>query len=128
LARVEDRGGDVGSSSLTPLSMAILLSLAERDLHGYALLQEVERLTEGALKPGTGSLYTALQRLMDEGLLVESPDLPASDEDQRRRYYRITSPGRDAVRAEAARLTRLLRVARERDLAGPVGRKGAERA
>jgi DNA-binding PadR family transcriptional regulator len=120
------RAGHSGPQSLTPLSMAILLSLAERDQHGYALLQDVERLTDGELKPGTGSLYTALQRLMDEGLLIESPDLPAADEDQRRRYYRITEPGRDAVRAEAARLARVLRLARERELAGPDRRRRAE--
>ena len=120
------RVGDSHPQSLTPLSMAILLSLAERDQHGYALLQDVERLTEGELKPGTGSLYTALQRLMDEGLLIDSPDLPAADEDQRRRYYRITVRGREAVRAEAARLARLLRIARDRELAGPDRRKRVE--
>lgn len=116
------------SHPLTPLSMAVLLALAEHDLHGYALMQEVERLTDGELVPGTGSLYTALQRLMDARLIVESPDLPAAHEDQRRRYYRITNEGRGAVRAEARRLGRLLQVARERRLAPPLPHAGEGRS
>jgi DNA-binding PadR family transcriptional regulator len=98
--------------------MEILLALAEGDLHGYALMQALELQTDGALTPGTGTLYAALQRMMDEGLIVESPDLPAPDEDQRRRYYRLTSSGREAARAESRRLTRVLERARERRLAG----------
>lgn len=113
-------GAEAGTPPLTPLSMAILLALAEDDLHGYALLQEVERLTHGDVAPGTGSLYAALQRLMDEGLIVESPDLPAPEEDQRRRYYRITSGGREAAAAESRRIARVLEVARERKLAPAV--------
>lgn len=102
--------------------MAVLLALAGEDLHGYALLQEIERQTGGTLKPGTGTLYAALQRLMDEGLITGSPDLPAPDEDQRRRYYRITPAGRRLAGAEAGRLRRVLEVARARgipDGAGP---------
>jgi len=102
---------------LTPLSMAILLALADRDRHGYALMKEIERQTDGALKPGTGSLYAALQRLMDDGLIDESPELPAPEHDQRRRYYRITAAGRDLVLAEARRMMRVLDVARDKRLA-----------
>jgi len=101
---------------LTPLSMAILLALAEGELHGYALLQEIERQTAGSLSPGTGTLYAALQRLADEGLIVESPDLPAPEEDQRRRYYRITPAGRAAAVAESGRMARVLEIAREKRL------------
>jgi DNA-binding PadR family transcriptional regulator len=101
---------------LTPLSMGILVALAGGDLHGYALLQELEREALGGLVPGTGTLYAALQRMMEEGLIVESPDLPAPDEDQRRRYYRITREGRAAAAEESRRLAQLLETARQRKL------------
>ena len=96
---------------LTPLTMSLLLALADGDLHGYALLQEVERQSDGRLRPGTGTLYAALQRLEDEGLIRPSPDLPGPGEDQRRRYFRITAAGREAVRTEADRMLGTLRTA-----------------
>lgn len=102
---------------LTPLTMALLLALAEDDLHGYALMQAVERQTDGALTPGTGSLYAALERLMADGLIGEVPSAELPDEDRRRRTYRITDEGRGLARAEAERMVRVLRVARERRLA-----------
>lgn len=101
---------------LTPLTMAVLLALAAGDSHGYALMQDVERQTGGALAPGTGSLYAALQRLMEEGLIGESPDHPGPDEDQRRKYYRITEAGRDVARREAERMLDVVAVARRRRL------------
>lgn len=103
---------------LTPLTMAVLLALADRDLHGYALMKEVERQTDGHLAPGTGTLYAALQRLTDDGLIDESPEEPGPDEDPRRRYYRITDGGRATARAEADRLARVVALARARAL-GP---------
>ena len=102
---------------LTPLSHAVLLALAEGALHGYAILQEVERLTDGAVRPGTGTLYAALQRMLSEGVIEDADRTPAPDEDQRRRYYRITALGREVARAEARRLERVLEVAREKRLA-----------
>lgn len=101
---------------LTPLTMAVLLALAAGDSHGYALMQDVERQTGGALAPGTGSLYAALQRLMEDGLIRESPDRPGPDEDQRRKYYRITAAGRDVARREAERMLDVVAVARRRRL------------
>ena len=101
---------------LTPLSMAILLALLKEDQHGYALMQEVEAQTGGALVPGTGSLYAALQRLLDEGWIVESPRRRGEGEDARRRYFRITTAGRAAARAETERMVRVLETARERSL------------
>jgi DNA-binding PadR family transcriptional regulator len=100
-----------GGAPLTPLTMSLLLALADGDLHGYALLQEIERQSDGRLRPGTGTLYAALQRLEDEGLIRASPDLPAPDEDQRRRYFRMTAAGRAAVRTEAERMLETLRSA-----------------
>lgn len=101
---------------LTPLTMAILLALVEGELHGYALMQEVESQTGGALVPGTGSLYAALQRLEDEGLVEPSPRRPSSGEDSRRRYYRITKAGRAAARAEVRRMMRVVETARAKSL------------
>lgn len=98
---------------LTPLTMAILLALAKEDQHGYALMQEVEAQTDGGIVAGTGSLYAALQRLQDDGLIIDSPDRPAPGEDRRRRYFRITDAGRAAARSEAARMVRVLETARE---------------
>jgi len=111
---------------LTPLSHAVLLALADRDLHGYALVQEVVRQTSGALEPGTGTLYAALQRMQADGLIADSEKLPGPDEDQRRKYYRITDHGRDVARAEVRRLARVLEVASETSLGlgSPAG-KGA---
>lgn len=106
---------------LTPLSLAVLVTLGGGDRHGYALLREVEERSQGKLSPGTGSLYAALQRLMDEGLLVESPERPDDDDDARRKYYRITEAGRAAVAAEARRLEELLADARRHGMI-PVGR------
>ncbi|HZD06014.1 MAG TPA: PadR family transcriptional regulator, partial [Longimicrobiales bacterium] len=117
-------GSDLMSSTpdprlpLTPLTMAILLALADGDRHGYALMKDVEAQTEGGLRPGTGSLYAALQRLMDDGLIDESPRELAPDEDPRRRFYRLTEEGQAVARAEAERMMRVLALARSRSL-GP---------
>ncbi len=109
------------SLPLTPLTMAILVALAKEDQHGYALMQEVEHQTDGAIIAGTGSLYAALERLKDQGLIVDSPLRPARGEDQRRRYFRITDAGRAAARAEAARMVRVLETARDNRLIPKLG-------
>jgi DNA-binding PadR family transcriptional regulator len=100
------------ATPLSPLTMAILLALLNGDQHGYTLMQEVRSQTDGALAPGTGSLYAALQRLLDDGLITDSPDHPAAGEDGRRKYFRITPAGRAAARAEARRMARVLETAR----------------
>lgn len=102
---------------LTPLTMAILLALADGDRHGYALMQAVETQTDGALKPGTGSLYAALERLMNDGLIIEAPPSTDANADRRRRTFRITDGGRDLARAEADRMMSVLRHARAQRLA-----------
>lgn len=108
---------------LTPLSMALLVALGSDDLHGYALLREVEERSDGKLRPGTGSLYAALQRLLEEGLIIESPERPR-DDDARRKYYRITEQGRAAVAVEARRLEGLLAEARRHGLIPVRGGRG----
>jgi DNA-binding PadR family transcriptional regulator len=101
---------------LTPLSHAILLALVDEDRHGYGIIKEVERQTQGTVAPGTGTLYAALRRMQEDGLLADSEREPGPDEDQRRKYYRITERGRDVARAETLRLARLVAVAREKAL------------
>jgi DNA-binding PadR family transcriptional regulator len=86
---------------LTPISFEVLLALLDGELHGYAILQTVESRLAGKLPLRTGTMYRALARLMEEGLIERSG---ADDEDPRRRYYRITQHGRHTARAEARRL------------------------
>ena len=103
---------------LTPLSLQVLLALADEDRHGYAIIKEIGRQTQGQLQPGTGALYTAIQRLVDDQLIEISRRRPSpAEDDARRRYYRLTAQGRAALSAEAARLTELLAVARRKKVA-----------
>jgi DNA-binding PadR family transcriptional regulator len=87
----------------------ILLALIDGERHGYAVIQDVESRTDGALRMGTGTLYTAIARLVELELLVES-----GRRDERRRYYRLTPLGRAVLKAETTRLDALVRYARER--------------
>jgi DNA-binding PadR family transcriptional regulator len=107
--------------ALLPLPLAtfqILLALADEDRHGYAILQELARRTGGELKLGAGTLYRSIQRMLEDGLVVERRERPAPEEDdERRRYYRITPLGNAVARAEAARLQALVRMARAVGLA-----------
>jgi len=96
----------------------ILVALADQDRHGYAIMQDVAARTGGSLKLSPGTLYGSIKRMLEEGLIVEIDDRPGPDEDdERRRYYRITRAGRDIAQAEADRLTVLLRQARAVGLA-----------
>lgn len=102
---------------LTPAVFHILLALVDSELHGYGIMQEVARLTDGQMRLGPGTLYGSIKRMLADGLIEESearPD-PALD-DERRRYYRLTDDGRRVVRAEAERLDRLVRSARSKRL------------
>jgi len=99
-----------------PLAVArfhILVAVADQDRHGYAIMQDVATRTNGALKLSPGTLYGSIRRMLDEGLIVELSDRQRPDEDdERRRYYRITAFGRAVAQAEAARLATLLRQAK----------------
>jgi DNA-binding PadR family transcriptional regulator len=107
--------------TLLPLPQAtfhILMALAGEDRHGYAILQEVARRTGGAVALGPGTLYRSIQRMLEQGLIVETHERPAPDEDdERRRYYRITRFGTAVARAEARRLQELVRLARASGIA-----------
>ena len=90
----------------------ILLALTDRERHGYGLIQDIEQRTDGAMRLGTGTLYTALARLVELGLVAESARARVGDE--RRRVYRLTPLGRAVLRAETARLEALVRHAHAR--------------
>jgi DNA-binding PadR family transcriptional regulator len=91
----------------------ILVSLADRDRHGYAVMKDVLERTDGALRLSPSSLYSAIRRLLDQELIEEVAKRPApADDDERRRYYRLTALGRAVATAEARRLERLLKDAR----------------
>ncbi|MDF2773664.1 MAG: hypothetical protein K0S86_3161 [Geminicoccaceae bacterium] len=93
------------AGSLSPASYQILLALAGRDRHGYLIRKAIEQQTEGAMRLGPGTLYAAIRRLEDAGLIEESPWRPDADlDDRRRRYYRLTKAGRTALAAETERL------------------------
>jgi DNA-binding PadR family transcriptional regulator len=107
---------------LDPLPAAafqILLALAGEDLHGYAIMRQVEEQSGGRVRLGPGTLYSSIQALLEEGL-IEEVDLSGKSEssDERRRYYRLTSTGRKLASAEAEKLAGLLRVARARNILG----------
>ncbi len=116
-----------GAKSHAPLSAAvfeILLALADEERHGYDIMREVERRTGGNLSLYPGTLYRAISRLVAEGLVEELDERPArQDDDERRRYYRVTSLGRLAAEAEARRLEEQVRAARAKNLL-----KGSSRA
>ena len=100
------------TNPLSPAMHHILLALLEGDLHGYAIMQSVEALSDGAVRMGPGTLYGTLKRLLDQGLVEETDERPAADDDdERRRYYRLTPSGRESVRSETARLSRLVKFA-----------------
>src|SRR5262252_953833 len=98
---------------LPPATFHILMALAEEDRHGYAIIQDVAMRTGGELKLSAGTLYRSIQRMLEQGLIVEPRERPApSEDDERRRYYRITLFGETVARAEARRLTQLVKLAR----------------
>lgn len=99
---------------LTPTEFQVLLALAEGERHGYALMQEVRTQTNGQIRLGPGTLYTLLDRLLTNGIIEESPRRPEQNEDQRRRYYRLSRLGKKVLEAEAQRLEALIRSARRR--------------
>lgn len=102
-------------SPLSTQSFHILVSLAERDHHGYSMMQDVAERTNGQLRLSAGTMYGAIKRLLEEGLISELRDHQRpkdSTEDSRRRYYRLTALGRKAVTAEVKRMTELTEYAR----------------
>jgi DNA-binding PadR family transcriptional regulator len=118
--RYIDHRGRMPKRKLDPLPAAafqIMLALSAGELHGYAIMREVEEQTGGRLRLGPGTLYGSIQALL-EGKLIEEVDRPSDAEErqERRRYYRLTIAGRKLARSEAERMADLLRVARARKI------------
>ena len=111
----------IDAEGFLPLPAAtfhILLALADQDRHGYAIIQEVEARTSGDLRLSAGTLYRSVQRMLEQGLIIETRDRPEPElDDERRRYYRITPLGLNVAKAETRRMSELVRMARARGLA-----------
>jgi DNA-binding PadR family transcriptional regulator len=110
------------AEALLPLPASefqILLALADGERHGYAIMQEIQRRSAGALRLGPGTLYGSIKRMLVAGLIEESDQRPAAGrDDERRRYYRITAFGKRVATAEARRMERLVTAARAKRLLG----------
>lgn len=104
---------------MLPLTVPVfytLLALSDADRHGYAIITEVEERTGGDVRLRTGTLYTAIRRMLEQGLVEESDERPDPElDDERRRYYRITVDGRAILAAEASRLEQMVSLARSKD-------------
>jgi DNA-binding PadR family transcriptional regulator len=106
---------NASAEELLPLPAAtfhILLALAEGERHGYAIIQDVEARTSGELRLSAGTLYRSIARMVEQGLIAEVTRRRTAEDDERRRYYRITPFGTSVARAEMRRMTQLLRLAR----------------
>ncbi len=108
---------------LTPVVLHILLALSDGDRHGYAIAQEIETTTQGQIRMGPGTLYGSIQRMLAASVIEEAPARRrASDanetDDARRRYYRMTTFGRRVLELEVERLSAVVRLARQKHLAG----------
>jgi DNA-binding PadR family transcriptional regulator len=95
-------------------TLHILVAFRGGQRHGYAVMQEVERLSDGLVRIGPGTLYAAIKRLLADGLVVEVDQDTPADGEQRRRYYRLTALGEQVCDAELARLATLVRRAAQR--------------
>ena len=103
---------------LPPATFHILMAVADEARHGYAIIQDIAARTNGDLRMSAGTLYRSILRMLEQGLIVETNDRPDPEEDdERRRYYQITSFGAAVARAEATRLAQLVRLARARGIA-----------
>lgn len=104
---------------LSPAVYAILLALAGGEMHGYGIMREVERATQGQTRLGPGTLYRSIKQMLAAGMIEESEERPDPElDDERRRYYRLTGYGRRVAEAESARLARLVAEAKARQLLG----------
>jgi DNA-binding PadR family transcriptional regulator len=105
---------------LTPAVFNILMALAEGEKHGYAIMCDVEEATDGSVRMGPGTLYGSLDRMLKAGLIEESENRPIeAQDDERRRYYRLSEFGLRLLKAEASRLSKAVRLARARKILSP---------
>jgi DNA-binding PadR family transcriptional regulator len=112
---------------LTPAVFHILLSLADKERHGYDIMREVGALSAGRMQMGPGTLYGAIKRMLHGGLVAEADERPdPALDDARRRYYRLTGFGRSVLAAEVERLSHLVEAAQHKSLTGAAGQGGAQ--
>jgi DNA-binding PadR family transcriptional regulator len=104
----------MAQTPLTPVAMNILLSLVDDDRHGLGIAEQIESFTGGRMSLGPGTLYGAMKRLLDLGLIDEADRAGERADDPRRRYYTITAAGRRALERETRDLEKVLRVARSK--------------
>jgi DNA-binding PadR family transcriptional regulator len=97
---------------IAPAVFHILIALADEPRHGYRIMQDVSSRTNGRIKMSPGTLYGSIKQMLEDGLIEEVRGRRPAAGDERRRYYRITTAGREAARQEMARLTDLLTQAR----------------
>lgn len=108
---------DTDPPGLTRAEFQILLALADRDRHGYGIMQEVLAQTSDQMKMGPGTLYRTLKQLLQRGCIAEADERPDPEQDdERRRYYRLTDAGRGVARAEAQRIELSVAAARRKKL------------
>ena len=101
------------SQPLTPAVFHILMALADGEKHGYSIMKDVERQTNGKIKLGPGTLYGSIKRMLAAGLIEESEERPdPALDDERRRYYRLSGPGQTALSEECQRLDQAVKIAR----------------
>ena len=113
---------------VTPAVFHILLALADGESHGYGIMQDVDRITNGGTQLGPGTLYRSIQRMLVDGLIEElAITLDDESDDDRRRFYRLTDKGLTVAKAEAQRLADLVDAARERRLITTRTGKGGKR-
>ena len=112
---------DRPNTALSTQVFQILLSLVDDDLHGYAIIQDVATRTGGEVRLTASTLYAAIKRLLESGWIEECRQRPTIDDDARRRYYHLTTQGRQAASIEALRLERLAAMARAKRLIPPLG-------
>ncbi len=99
------------SSPLPQAALHVLLAIGPNERHGYAIMSEVERITDGAVRMGPGTLYGTIKSLVDRGLIEECGERPDhAHDDQRRRYYRLTAVGRTVVSREIDRLQSMIKL------------------
>ena len=102
-----------GTPQLSRTAMYILLAIGPEERHGYAIMTEIARMTDGAVQLGPGGIYTTIRRLLDDGLIEESDERPDPTlDDARRRYYRLTAVGMAVATAEVRRLDALVNAVR----------------
>jgi len=98
-----------GRTALQKSAVYVLIAMGPKELHGYAIMTEIARITDGSVRLGPGTLYTSIKRLLESGLIEEATERPDPElDDQRRRYYRLTPAGRAVAMAEVQRLRALV--------------------